>query len=134
MITQIFLYIWIQHSVRGHFEQMDSETLTHAAFNLRQRMSATALEQPSTPELAKQTVNSPQLDQQPLANPKLDYEVKIIIANKSGQILSSSPTGFTSAADSAPYSTYGNVSLTSLLIYGLIIIIIVLLLLNRLTT
>lgn len=101
MITQIFLYIWIQHSVRGHFEQMDSETLTHAAFNLRQRMSATALEQPSTPELAKQTVNSPQLDQQPLANPKLDYEVKTIIANKSGQILSSSPTGFTSAADSA---------------------------------
>ena len=39
LISQAFLYIWIQRSVNDHFEQMDSEILTHAAFNLRQYMT-----------------------------------------------------------------------------------------------
>ena len=40
IVTQIFLYIWIQRSVNDHFEQMDAEILTHAAFNLRQYMDS----------------------------------------------------------------------------------------------
>ena len=34
VISQIVIYIWVQRSVSGHFEQMDSEIITHAAFNL----------------------------------------------------------------------------------------------------
>ena len=99
MITQIFLYIWIQRSVKGHFEQMDTETLTHAAFNLRQRITASEWQQPAKTVIAEQTA-----DHQPIANPltasqssvsaSLDYEVKTLIANNNGQIISSSPTDF----------------------------------------
>ena len=38
IISQVIIYAWVQRSVSGHFEQMDSEILTHAAFNLRKRM------------------------------------------------------------------------------------------------
>ncbi|WP_353511606.1 hypothetical protein [Psychrobacter sp. JCM 18903] len=49
LISQAFLYIWIQRSVNDHFEQMDSEILTHAAFNLRQYMTeVTSDDQPLT--------------------------------------------------------------------------------------
>ena len=32
-------YIRVQHSVKSHFEQMDAEIITHAAFNLRKRVT-----------------------------------------------------------------------------------------------
>ncbi|MGP4847542.1 hypothetical protein ACTXGQ_25825, partial [Marinobacter sp. 1Y8] len=38
VISQVIIYIWIQRSVKGHFEQMDAEIMTHAAFNLRKRV------------------------------------------------------------------------------------------------
>lgn len=31
IISQVIIYAWVQRSVSGHFEQMDSEILTHAA-------------------------------------------------------------------------------------------------------
>src|SRR5699024_7332755 len=43
IVTQIFLYVWIQRSVNEHFEQMDAEILTHAAFNLRQYMDSNSI-------------------------------------------------------------------------------------------
>jgi two-component system heavy metal sensor histidine kinase CusS len=99
MITQIFLYIWIQRSVRGHFEQMDTETLTHAAFNLRQRMMDSEIARqttikPTEQNLANQTFNNQTLNNQPSASVSLDYEVKTVIAHNDGQIISSSPTDF----------------------------------------
>lgn len=92
IIAQIFLYLWIQRSVNGHFEQMDSETLTHAAFNLRQRMTDS--------EVNGQTTASPfneTLDNASSAKASLDYEVKTVIVNSDGQIISSSPNGFINA-------------------------------------
>lgn len=94
IVTQIFLYIWIQRSVRGHFEQMDTETLTHAAFNLRQRMSASGIDKHITTRPASQLVTDQFVDDQPLVNPNLDYEVKTVIANSDGQIISSLPKDF----------------------------------------
>ena len=35
VLSQITVYFWIKRSVTDHFEVMDSEMLTHAAFNLR---------------------------------------------------------------------------------------------------
>ena len=115
VISQVIIYIWIQRSVKGHFEQMDAEIMTHAAFNLRKRMI-----EPSSP-ITSQTLPSSQNllnSQQPLrAAPDvmpdgdtstaviseeadhqhsswLDYDLKTIIANKEGQILSSTPNNF----------------------------------------
>ncbi|KRU23582.1 ATP-binding protein [Psychrobacter piscatorii] len=115
VISQVIIYIWIQRSVKGHFEQMDAEIMTHAAFNLRKRVI-----EPSSP-ITSQTLPSSQYplnSQQPLrAAPDvmrdgdtstaviseeadhqhsswLDYDLKTIIANKEGQILSSTPNNF----------------------------------------
>ncbi len=115
VISQVVIYIWIQRSVKGHFEQMDAEIMTHAAFDLRKR----AIE-PSSP-ITSQTLSSSQnpLNSQQLlrAAPDvmtdgntsttaisdevdhqhsswLDYDLKTIIANKEGQILSSTPDSF----------------------------------------
>ena len=115
VISQVIIYIWIQRSVKGHFEQMDAEIMTHAAFNLRKRVV-----EPSSP-ITSQTLPSSQYplnSQQPLrAAPDvmpdgdtstaaisdeadhqhsswLDYDLKTIIANKEGQILSSTPNNF----------------------------------------
>ena len=102
LITQIFLYVWIQRSVKGHFEQMDTETLTHAAFNLRQRITDSDMAKqadrqvnPTQQSLSHQAVNN-----QPLASANLDYQVKTVVANKTGQIISSSPTDFINSIDS----------------------------------
>ena len=88
LITQIFLYIWIQRSVKGHFEQMDTETLTHAAFNLRQRLTDS--------EVKGQTTAKQNLADASLAQASLDYEVKTVIANSDGQIIISSLKDFIS--------------------------------------
>ena len=83
VITQICLYLWIQNSVNDHFEQMDSEILTHAAFNVRQHMSDIAL-------------NNQPVSQQPqsMQNAGLDYDVKTVITDNQGHVLISNPKGF----------------------------------------
>ncbi|MGR3898317.1 HAMP domain-containing protein [Psychrobacter sp. 1176_08] len=89
VITQICLYLWIQRSVNGHFEQMDSEILTHAALNLRQYMTDSTSD---TKDIAP-TLNQPR-KLQTLQNIELDYDIKTMIANNKGQILTSKPIGF----------------------------------------
>ena len=91
VITQICLYLWIQRSVNGHFEQMDSEILTHAAFNLRQHMTDSALDDEGETQLPNQLVNPQQLQ-----NAVLDYDVKTVITDNQGQVLTSNPKGFMS--------------------------------------
>ncbi|MBI0427567.1 ATP-binding protein [Psychrobacter sp. NG27] len=115
VVSQVVIYIWIQHSVKGHFEQMDAEIMTHAAFNLRKQVA-----EPNSP-IASQTPTSSQTllnNQQPLSSAPdakpgintptsvvsdeadhlhsswLDYDLKTVIANKEGQILSSTPNNF----------------------------------------
>lgn len=77
-ITQIGLYLWIQRSVTGHFEQMDAEVLTHTAFNLRQLL------------MAEPFVNDNLLPNPPLQDSRLsyvDYDVQVVITNQNGQII-----------------------------------------------
>ncbi|TXD97850.1 HAMP domain-containing protein [Psychrobacter frigidicola] len=93
VVTQICLYLWIQHSVNGHFEQMDSEILTHAAFNLRQNITDNLLENQETAQLYNQPIN-----QRPLQNAGLDYDVKTVITDNQGQIITSSLKGFVNQA------------------------------------
>lgn len=107
LITQIFLYLWIQHSVKGHFEQMDTETLTHAAFNLRQRITDSDMAKqadrqvnPTQQNLGNQAINSQAVNNHSLASANLDYQVRTVVANKAGQIISSSPTDFINSIDS----------------------------------
>ena len=88
VITQICLYLWIQRSVNGHFEQMDSEILTHAAFNLRQHMTDSLLDDQGKTQFSNQP--------QQLQNAVLDYDVKTVITNNQGQVLTSNPKGFMS--------------------------------------
>src|SRR5699024_3499465 len=79
----------LQHSVNDHFEQMDAEILTHAAFNLRQYMDSNSIVDTSN------TKKKP-LSQQTLAlqNASIDYEVKTVITDNNGKVLISVPTGF----------------------------------------
>ena len=89
IVTQIFLYVWIQRSVNEHFEQMDAEILTHAAFNLRQYMDSNSIVDTSNTKkkpLSQQTLT--------LQNASIDYEVKTVITDNNGQVLISVPTGF----------------------------------------
>ena len=86
VITQICLYLWIQRSVNGHFEQMDSEILTHAAFNLRQHMTDSALNNQGITQLSSQPIQ--------LHNIRLVYDIKIAITDKQGKIIASRPIGF----------------------------------------
>lgn len=92
VITQICLYLWVQRSVNGHFEQMDAEILSHAAFNLRQHMTDSALNNQDTASLSDQSRKPRKL--QPLQNAGLDYDVKTVITDNQGKILASTFTGF----------------------------------------
>ena len=96
VITQICLYLWIQKSVNGHFEQMDSEILTHAAFNLRQNMTDNALDEQSPTQSFNQPNQPVSKQPQPLQNAVLDYDVKTVITDNQGQVLTSNPKGFMS--------------------------------------
>lgn len=90
LIAQAFLYTWIQRSVNHHFEQMDAEILTHAAFNLRQHMTdITADDQRATRPL-----NSPNYQSPSLASFRMGYEVKTVITNYEGQVIDSQPEDF----------------------------------------
>ena len=88
IITQICLYLWIQRSVNGHFEQMDAEILTHAAFNVRQNMTDSLLNNQGATQLSSQPIQ--------LQNVGLDYDVKTVITDKQGKFIASRPTGFMS--------------------------------------
>jgi len=85
ILTQILIYAWVQRSVTTHFDHMDSEILTHAAFNLRQRLS----NESSDPAIV--TTNPPSIYNN---TAELDYELKAIIANEDGQVLRSMPQDF----------------------------------------
>ena len=92
VISQVIIYIWVQRSVNDHFEQMDSEIITHAAFNLRKRVINTA-EQSAVSDLSDPAVSA---SNDHLHSSWLDYDLKTIIADKNGQLLSSDPSNFTS--------------------------------------
>jgi len=101
VISQVIIYIWVQRSVSGHFEQMDSEIITHAAFNLRKRVInadgqktvSSSLPTSSAPTLPVPT------DADHLHSSWLDYDLKTLISDNNGQLLSSAPSSF---ADELP--------------------------------
>lgn len=90
VISQVVIYIWVQRSANEHFEQMDSEIITHAAFNLRKRM--VSLEDHIEPF----TVSKSQalIDANHLHSSWLDYDLKTLISDKNGNLLSSNPSNF----------------------------------------
>ena len=90
IISQVIIYAWVQRSVNEHFEQMDSEILTHAAFNLRKRM--VSLEDHIEPF----TVSKSQalIDANHLHSSWLDYDLKTLVSDKNGKLLSSDPSNF----------------------------------------
>ena len=90
IISQVIIYAWVQRSVSEHFEQMDSEILTHAAFNLRKRM--VSLEDHIEPF----TVSKSQalIDANHLHSSWLDYDLKTLVSDKNGKLLSSDPSNF----------------------------------------
>ncbi|WP_201607707.1 ATP-binding protein [Psychrobacter immobilis] len=90
IISQVIIYAWVQRSVSGHFEQLDSEILTHAAFNLRKRM--VSLEDHIEPF----TVSKSQalIDANHLHSSWLDYDLKTLVSDKNGKLLSSDPSNF----------------------------------------
>ncbi|WP_350560771.1 ATP-binding protein [Psychrobacter sp. CAL346-MNA-CIBAN-0220] len=95
VISQIVIYIWVQHSVNNHFEQMDSEIITHAAFNLRKRLIIQN-DQTASSNLPPSSVPN---DAEHLHSSWLDYDLKTLISDKNGQLLSSAPSSF---ADELP--------------------------------
>jgi len=102
VLSQLIIYIWVQHSVKGHFEQMDAEIITHAAFNLRKRVTEV------DNQIASQTLPNPLSSKTSsnllptiatenddhLHSSALDYDLKTIIADKEGRLLSSTPENF----------------------------------------
>lgn len=100
VITQICLYLWIQRSVNGHFEQMDAEILSHTAFNLRHYMTDSSFDNTATISLFTQ----PREPQQ-LSNAELDYDVKTVITDNQGKTLASTFTGFMSESQNKSLMT-----------------------------
>ncbi|MEJ6068293.1 ATP-binding protein [Psychrobacter sp. 16-Bac2893] len=90
VISQVIIYIWVQRSVNEHFEQMDSEIITHAAFNLRKRM--VALDEEIEPLTASKSQSL--IDANHLHSSWLDYDLKTLISDKNGNLLSSDPSNF----------------------------------------
>ena len=90
VISQVVIYIWVQRSVNEHFEQMDSEIITHAAFNLRKRMVN------FNDHIEPFTVSKSQalIDANHLHSSWLDYDLKTLISDKNGNLLSSDPSNF----------------------------------------
>lgn len=90
IISQVIIYAWVQRSVSEHFEQMDSEILTHAAFNLRKRM--VSLEDHI--ELFTVSKSQALIDANHLHSSWLDYDLKTLVSDKNGKLLSSDPSNF----------------------------------------
>lgn len=90
VISQVVIYIWVQRSVNEHFEQMDSEIITHVAFNLRKRMVN------FNDHIEPFTVSKSQalIDANHLHSSWLDYDLKTLISDKNGNLLSSDPSNF----------------------------------------
>ncbi len=93
VISQMIIYAWVQRSVQGHFEEMDAEIITHAAFNWRQRLTDIEQQSSSSDSLDLLKLSAP-IDTDHLHSSWLDYDLKIIIADQKGQPLSSTPRGF----------------------------------------
>lgn len=98
VLSQIVIYIWVQNSVKGHFEEMDAEIITHAAFNWRQRLSDLEPQNPNATSL-KSTNSSMPTVANPLHSSALDYDLKTVITDKQGQLLSTTPTSFANELD-----------------------------------
>ena len=90
IISQVIIYAWVQRSVSGHFEQMDSEIITHAAFNLRKRM--VSVNEPIEPFTVSKSQSL--IDDNHLHSSWLDYDLKTLVADKKGKLLSSDPSSF----------------------------------------
>ena len=90
VISQVVIYIWVQRSVNEHFEQMDSEIITHAVFNLRKRMVN------FNDHIEPFTVSKSQalIDVNHPHSSWLDYDLKTLISDKNGNLLSSNPSNF----------------------------------------
>lgn len=90
VISQVVIYIWVQRSVNEHFEQMDSEIITHTAFNLRKRMVN------FNDHIEPFTVSKSQalIDVNHPHSSWLDYDLKTLISDKNGNLLSSNPSNF----------------------------------------
>lgn len=90
VISQVVIYIWVQRSVNEHFEQMDSEIITHVAFNLRKRMVN------FNDHIEPFTVSKSQalIDAKHPHSSWLDYDLKTLISDKNGNLLSSDPSNF----------------------------------------
>lgn len=90
VISQVVIYIWVQRSVNEHFEQMDSEIITHVAFNLRKRMVN------FNDHIEPFTVSKSQalIDVKHPHSSWLDYDLKTLISDKNGKLLSSDPSNF----------------------------------------
>lgn len=109
VVSQVIIYIWVQHSVKGHFEQMDAEIITHAAFNLRKRATDSDNLPTSQSLLSAQSSTKPFTEKSSSAklfpstaienashlhSAGLDYDLKTVIADKEGHPLSSTPDSF----------------------------------------
>ncbi|MES1964761.1 ATP-binding protein [Psychrobacter sp. AH5] len=101
VISQVIIYIWVQRSVKGHFEEMDAEIITHAAFNWRQRL--THIAKPSTNASLSESLNPPKpirpMGNHYLHSSWLDYDLKTVISNKNGSLLFSVPSEFANELD-----------------------------------
>ncbi|MGM8872370.1 heavy metal sensor histidine kinase [Psychrobacter sp. 2Y5] len=98
VLSQIVIYIWVQHSVKGHFEEMDAEIITHAAFNWRQRLSDF---EPQSPNGISLEPSNPSMAMaaNPLHSSAFDYDLKTVITDKQGQLLSTAPSSFANELD-----------------------------------
>ncbi len=111
VMSQVIIYIWVQRSVEGHFAQMDAEIITHAAFNLRKRVTeadnqttSQALPKPENSAKTQQPLSSkassnllattPTENADHLHSSALDYDLKTVISDKEGRLLSSTPDSF----------------------------------------
>jgi len=90
VISQVIIYAWVQRSVSGHFEQMDFEIITHAAFNLRKSINDFDDQTKSSAVSKSQSL----ISANHLHPSQLDYDLKTVIVNKNGMLLSSDPTSF----------------------------------------
>ena len=103
VLSQVVIYIWVQRSVQGHFEEMDAEILTHAAFNWRKQADTSASDTIEANNSTRQTsLSNTASAAAQAAHPHSDwqgYNLKILLTDRHGEVLSSTPSSF---ADELP--------------------------------
>ena len=103
VLSQVVIYIWIQRSVQGHFEEMDAEILTHAAFNWRKQADTSASDTIEANNSTRQTsLSNTASAAVQAAHPHSDwqgYNLKTLLIDRHGEVLSSTPSSF---ADELP--------------------------------